>query len=431
MAMLVAACGSSDDGGDTATDDAPADETADDAPADEEPADDEPADEEPADEPAEEVPADGAMADDSMDPVKLGLIAQDEELLSFPEVRSAAQAFVDYANTELGGIDGHPVELDICGAGDAPEGHVACAQQFVNDDSVHLILVGSFLGNSAAVSAITSEAGKPAITLGNDFVDYFIPNSYVFDPGLPGLAQVFFVFASQEREIETMSLFIADDPAFEPFIPVLELIAESNGIAINEVIPLGFEPDLTGPVSAANTENDSWLFVLADGAQCGASSAGVATVGYEGDLFANDLCMGQDTVESGVLDGWSGPVVSSAPTVDGKDVAEIARILDTYGDSNAQAAGLAGWAIANTQIAYDALVKAGGIDATDASVIEVLNSYSNDDVLGFPPVACPGPSAWTGACNQSPLMVDVVDGTMVAPGGFTTLDFSELDFLLE
>ena len=419
MAMLVAACGSSDDGGGSST-------SGDEASA-EESAAEEPAEEEPAAEPAD----DGAMADDSMDAVKIGLIAQDEELLSFPEVRSAAQAFVDYANAELGGIDGHPVELDVCGAGDAPEGHVACAQQFVNDDSVHIVLSGGFLGNSAAVAAITSEAGKAMITLGNDFVDYFTPNSYVFDPGLPGLAQVFFVFASQERDIETMTLFIADDPAFEPFIPVLELIAETNGIAINEVIPLGFEPDLTGPISAANTDNESWIFVLGDGAQCGAASAGVETIGYDGQLFANDLCMSEDVVSSGALNGWSGPVVSSAPTTDGKDVAEIARILDTYGDSNAQLAGLSGWALANTQIAYDVLGLAGGAEATDASVIDVLNGYSNDDLLGYPPVACPGPSAWTGACNQSPLMVDVVDGAMTAPGGFTTLDFSELDFLLE
>ncbi|HCV33885.1 MAG TPA: hypothetical protein DGF10_04390, partial [Acidimicrobiaceae bacterium] len=70
------------------------------------------------------------QADQSMSPVKIGLIAQDEELFAFPEVRAVSQAFVDYFNAELTGIDGHPVELDVCGAGDAPEDHVACAQQF-------------------------------------------------------------------------------------------------------------------------------------------------------------------------------------------------------------------------------------------------------------------------------------------------------------
>lgn len=422
---LVAASCSSDSGTDTADggDDAPA---ATDAPDDGD--DDEPADTEAPDD--TEAPAATDAPAEDLEPVKIGLIAQDEELFAFPEVRAAAEAYVAYLNAEQSGIDGHPVELVICGAGDAPEGHVACAQEMVNDDSVHIVVTGGFLGNSAAATPILSDAGKATLTLGNDFVDYFVPNTYVFDPGLPGLAQVFFVFAAAEG-IETMSLFIADDPAFEPFIPVLEAIASSNGITITETIPLGFEPDLTGPVSAADTANDSWLFVLGDGSQCSAASAGVDTVGFEGRKFANDLCMGQDIVESGVLDGWSGPIVSSAPTVDGKDIAEISRILDTYGGADAQTAGLSGWALASTQIAADALSQAGAGDATDASVVDVMNSYSSDSILGFPPVVCPGQSAWTGACNTSPLMVTVVDGTMTTPDGFTTLDFSELDFLLE
>ena len=104
---------------------------------------------------------------------------------------------------------------------------------------------------------------------------------------------VFPVFAKESRDVSTMTLFVADDPGIEPFVPALEAIATGNDITINEVIRLGFEPDLTGPISAADTSNDGWLFVLADGAQCTASAAATATVGYEGSLFANDLCAGQ------------------------------------------------------------------------------------------------------------------------------------------
>ena len=62
-----------------------------------------------------------------------------------------------------------------------------------------------------------------------------------------------------------------------------------------------------------------WLFVLADGAQCTASAAAVDTVGFEGNLYANDLCMSADTIADGSLDGWVGAIVSSAPTADGGD----------------------------------------------------------------------------------------------------------------
>lgn len=439
--LIAASCGDDGDAdeadaGAPATE-APADDAAGDEPSDDmaDDADDDGSDDaaagDMADDSTEDMGGMGDMADDSLPAVKVGLIAQDEELLAFPEVRSASQAFVDYFNAELGGADGHPIDLVVCGAGDAPESHVACAQEFINADDIHLVVAAGFLANSAAAASLLAEAGVPTLTLGNDFVDYLMPGVYTLDPGLPGLAQVFFVYATSVRGDVSATLFIADDPAFEPFVPALQAIAESNGMIINEVVPLGFEPDLTGPVSAANLDNDAWLFVLADGAQCGASAAAVDTVGYTGSTYANDLCMAQGVIESGALDGWAGPVVSAAPTVDGgEEVDLIVRVLDTYGDDDSQTAGLTGWALANMYAARDVLTSAGLADATRASVLEALSTYSSTEIPGFPDVSCPGPSVWTGACNQSPLMVVVDNGQLTSPDGFVLLDFSELDFLL-
>ena len=426
--LVAAACNGSDSDGDTGG----ADTTAAPTTAAPDDADDTEPDTTEAPDDGGSDDDDGAMADDSLDPVKIGLIAQDEELFAFPEVRAAAEAFTEYFNTELGGINGNPVELEVCGAGDAPESHVACAQQFVNDDDVHFVINGAFGTNGAASNPLLSAAGKATTTLGNDFPDYLTPGVFTFDPGLLGLAQVFFVYASQTRGLTTMTLFIADDPSLSVFIPVLQAIAEANGITMEEVVPLGFEPDLTGPVSAADTGNEGWLFVLGDPAQCTAAASAVDTVGYGGDLFANDLCLGQEVVESGAVDGWSGPIVSSAPTVDGgAEVDEIVRILDTYGSADTQTAGLSGWALANMIIARDVLIAAGGADATDASALAELSTYSSSDILGFPDVTCPGAGAFAGGCNSSPLMVTVVDGTMTQPDGFVKLDFTELEFLLE
>jgi len=243
---------------------------------------------------------------------------------------------------------------------------------------------------------------------------------------------VCFVYASGVRGDTAGTLFIADDPALGPFIPAVQAIAEANGIALNEVVPLGFEPDLTGPVSAANPDNDMWFFLLADGAQCTASAAAVETVGFEGNLYANDLCMSEDVVSTGALDGWIGAIVSSAPTADGgEDVALINRVLDQYGSDDAQNAGLAGWALANMYVARDVLIEAGLADATRESVLEALSTYASSDIPGLSGVSCPGPSAWTGACNMAPLVVTVANGLLTSPDGFIQLDFSELDFLLE
>mgnify|MGYP000898933033 CR=1 FL=1 len=53
--------------------------------------------------------------------------------------------------------------------------------------------------------------------LGNDFVDYLTPGVFTVDPGLPGLAQVFFVFASGEgvesATGRSMGLVCVEQPA--------------------------------------------------------------------------------------------------------------------------------------------------------------------------------------------------------------------------
>ena len=323
-----------------------------------------------------------------------------------------------------------PLSSSCAAPGDSPESHVACAQEFINSD-IPVVINGGLPGLGTATSETLATEGVPSLPLGNDFTEYFLPGTVVLDPGLPGLAQIFFVWAAAQGGLTEMTLFLGDDPAFLEFGPVLDLIAADNGITITETIPLGFEPDLSGPVSAANTDNPAWLFVLLDGAQCSAAASAVETVGYEGQVLANDLCMAEDIVSSGDLDGWAGALPSSALTADGADVDEINRIIDTYGGADAQTGGLAGWAMAAAQAGRDLLIAAGGADADRASVADAMATYSSTDLLGLADtVSCPGPGDWIAACNQAPLMVLVDGGQVTVPDGFVELDFTSLDFLL-
>ncbi len=414
---------------DDTVDDEAADDMAEEAAADDM-ADDEVADEAAADDMADD--AAGRAADDSLPPVRIGMIAQEEELIAFPEMRAAAEAVVAYFNAELGGIDGHPVEIDVCGAGDGPESHVACAQRFVNADDIHIVVNGGIGTNTAASGAVMAEAGLASMPLGNDFVEYLTPGVYTFEPGIPGLSQVLFVY-SAAGGATSATLFLYDDPSVEVFVPAFKAIAADNGIDMNQHIPIGFEPDLTGPISAADTSNDVWMFVLADGAQCQAAANAAKSIGYDGPILTLDSCMQVDVLSTGDLDGWVAPMVSSAPTIDGgADVEVINHIFDTYGSAEAHGAGLGGWALGNVMIAREVLIAAGGAGATDESVIATLDGgFTSDTILGFPEVSCPGPDPWIGACNTAPLMV-TVDGTdLIAPDGFFPLDFTELNFLLE
>ena len=53
---------------------------------------------------------------------------------SFPEYSAAVQAAVDYINTELGGLGGRPIELEICKTAISPDDSQRCANELVAEE---------------------------------------------------------------------------------------------------------------------------------------------------------------------------------------------------------------------------------------------------------------------------------------------------------
>src|SRR5215204_2196604 len=67
-------------------------------------------------------------ADESLDPITVGYINQEGGVPSFPEATAGIEAAVEYVNGELGGVEGHPVELATCMV-QAEEDGQRCATQ--------------------------------------------------------------------------------------------------------------------------------------------------------------------------------------------------------------------------------------------------------------------------------------------------------------
>ncbi len=104
----------------------------------------------------------GTPADSTLEPVRVGFISQEKELLSIGEARVAAEAGVAYVNAELGGVNGHPVELEVCLAGDSPESAVSCAEKLINDESILMAITATY--SDPAVLRLASKSGLPVIT---------------------------------------------------------------------------------------------------------------------------------------------------------------------------------------------------------------------------------------------------------------------------
>lgn len=373
-------------------------------------------------------PAAGVASERGKRPVKVGLIEQTEGAIVTPEFGVAAEAMIDYFNAERDGVDGHPITAVVCTTDDTAAGAAACAQRFADAADVHVVIESTT--NPTAIADVLIPAGKPLLAGGVDFGNLLRNRVFVFEPGAAGIAHALFTYAASDVAITHLTVFHADDPAMEGMKPVLNHIAAQVGITIDAYVPLGFTGDLTGPISEGVAEqSDGLMFVVAP-PQCAPAGEAVRTLGIELPVIVAELCLTDEIVASGMIDGWYAGTQSVAPVVNGGlEARQIRRILSTYGD-DAELGGLAGLGVGYAWIARDVLAKAGAGRATDASVMRTLTRYSSSAVLGFDVVKCPGPGPFVAACNASTLLVQVDDGELHDVGGFIRTDFTIFEDLL-
>jgi len=361
--------------------------------------------------------------------IKIGAIVQEEGLISVPEVRKALDAYVAYQNKEKDGIDGTPVEIVYCASGDTAESAIACAQEMVNNDQVHVVIENTT--NPVAVSDELAKAGKAVIAGGGDVTAMTKPGVFVFDPGALGIADAMLRYIVSDMGLQHITVFHADDPTIAQMKPVISAIADMAGLNIDAYVPLGLsEADLTGPISTGIKDGTEGLLFIVAQQQCVAAGNALKTLGVDLPVIGIELCLTKEALASGAIDGWHVGIQSSAPVVDGdQGPQELQRILKEYG-KGAEGGGRAGLSLGEIQVALEALGAAGGESATDESVLTAMSTFKSSDILGFDDVACPGPAPLVGACNPSTQIIQVKDGEIHESGGFVRTDFSALTPLL-
>ena len=103
------------------------------------------------------VPAEPVAADAHLDPIRLGMINQEDTPLgSYPELRVAAEAAVAWINAELGGVAGRPLELLSCVTSFDPVQSRACALELLEPQSSPCM---SALATERELHALAADSG--------------------------------------------------------------------------------------------------------------------------------------------------------------------------------------------------------------------------------------------------------------------------------
>ncbi len=150
-------------------------------------------------------------------PFKIGYVNQDS---FFPEATVGVDAAVKYANAELNGADGRPIQLVSCQVS-TPQDGAKCGGQMANDPSIALVLTGTLLNGNAEL--YSSMNGKKAVIIGNGVTpaDFTTPAGEAFVAGAPGVLTGMAKFTVDQFHPKTVALLANDNDAGHAGVAVI------------------------------------------------------------------------------------------------------------------------------------------------------------------------------------------------------------------
>jgi hypothetical protein len=192
-------------------------------------------------------------------PYKIGYINDDS---FFPEASIGVNAAVAYANAELNGADGSPIQVVECKVVNAADG-TKCGAQMANDPTIRLVLTGTLLnGNQEMYDALN---GKKAVIIGNGVTpaDFVTKAGEAFVAGAPGVLAGMAKFAVDTFHPKKVALLYDNNPAGQAGANVImaPIFAKAGAKTTNvAVADTAAEPDMESAMNAASVA-DADVFV--------------------------------------------------------------------------------------------------------------------------------------------------------------------------
>ncbi|PXW32728.1 ABC transporter substrate-binding protein [Nocardia sp. 348MFTsu5.1] len=353
------------------------------------------------------------------DPVKIGLINNEGgQAISQPASREAAEAVVKYANENLGGIGGRPIELVICKEAEEPASARDCANQMVEAKVSAAVITSTGLGD-VMVPTITG-AGIPYITAsGQSTSELTNPGSFLWTGGFPASLNAMASYAG-EKGMKNVTAFTINVPAAVNGLEKLGIPAfKAQGVDLKVVpIPLG-TPDATPQVSAGLASNPEGVIVVGEETACTSVFKALGTLGSTAEKFTNASCTA-DSVVQAVGSSIEGAHVFAAydATSDTPEANLFKSIMEKYSPST-ETGG-------QTPVAYQGMLglirateSVQGTDTSAAAIIAAIKAAKDVPVPAAEGLTftCNGTALppLTSICGKGSIVLTIKDGQPTDP----------------
>ena len=350
------------------------------------------------------------------EPVLVGLyVPEGGAHISQPESREAAEASVKYANSYLGGIGGHPIELKICKGKEDAASAADCANQFVEAKVAAVVVTNT--GQGDAMAPIITKAGIPYTSYsGASGSELASPNSFLWTAGFPAVLATMASHAASEGH-KSVTLYVTDNAAALGGAKAMgEPAFKAAGVELKLVpVPLG-TPDATPQVSAGLKDKPGAIGVVGDATMCASVLKPLKTLGTDVEKMVINYCTEDSVLDAIGKDGVEGAtmITSTDATSSDDEVVVYKAILGKYApDVNPIGAASAGY-----QSMMGFIRAAEGVqgEVTPESLITAISSAKDVPLplgagLTF---SCDGKQmpGLTGPCSAKAIVGTVKDGSV-------------------
>jgi branched-chain amino acid transport system substrate-binding protein len=271
-------------------------------------------------------------------PVVFGMInIESNPQASFPEIREAAQAAVKYVNAYGGGLDGHPIKLDVCITDSSPATSTQCANKLIAAHPTAILGAGDLA--AANTLPLYAKAGLAYIG-GVDFTpaESSAKNAVIFnDVAQTGNSDIG-VYAVKTLHAKNVSVIDLDNTQGNSQANAFEIpsVKASGGTAKLFSIPPNASSASSTLASAIANKPDA--FLLEDPSQCVSILTGLKSLGNTKPVLSIDPCSAPPVIKAaaGAAEGmyWFEPFQDLFASDQTPDVKLAKAILAKYAPAN-------------------------------------------------------------------------------------------------
>ena len=362
-------------------------------------------------------------ADKSLPPVYIGFVNQQGGPTAVGLLATAgAQMAVNYANAELGGVGGHPIQLVTCFIASAEEEGTTCAQKFLANKKVNVINLGgvavgvqSFYATlHGAIPVIDGVAATPIDTTQKNAVILFGDATHILPP--------FGTYAKDVLHAKTAALvYPSDNAGIAIGAAAIKQGLQAAGVTVKSVGYSESTTDLTSVLTAAGAQTADMVIPYSDTAGCVNLAKSLKTLGITDPkkIVSAPLCLNGQVIKGfGDFPHWTYSIASSLfgdPTDPGMPAyMAVAKKYSTPANAPDP------WNIVNfgqLLTTIKMMNEVGYANLSPSAILAKAKAFTGPQALGAPSLACAKYSSAPAVCNDRIQLFEYTGGvTKGRPG---------------